>query len=57
MTDEQLADFLRGELERLAREDGEGDKRIVIVHVPGWMFKRMAEIVIGNVKVSRDDGL
>ena len=52
MSDEQLAVFLRGELERLTKEDGDGDEQIVAVHVPPWMYKRMAEIVIGNVRLS-----
>ena len=52
MSDEQLAVFLRGELERLTKEDGDGDEQIVAVHIPPWMYKRMAEIVIGNVRLS-----
>jgi len=57
MTDEQLVVFLRSELERLARKNGDGDERIVFINIPTWMFKRMSEIVIGNVPKMTDESL
>ncbi len=47
MSDEQLAIYLRSELERIA-----GKNDLVTVTIPAWMFRRMTEIVIGNVQLS-----
>jgi len=52
MTDEQIVVFLRGELERYVRENGKGDEHIVSAQVPVWLYKRMAEIVIGSVRIT-----
>jgi len=50
MNDEQLAQHLRDELARIAKEPG-----LVTVTVPVWMFRRMAEIVVGNTPLMNID--
>ena len=42
--DDKLANFLRDELTRIPQD-------AITVHVTPWMFKRMAEIVIGSVHI------
>ena len=45
MSDEQLAMFLREELERIIRDDD-----LVTITISVKIFRRMAEIVIGNIQ-------
>ena len=48
MNDEQLAKHLRAELARLAQQSD-----LITVTIPVWMFKRMAEIVVGNIRLAK----